>query len=128
MREVWWVCGVVALPCLGWSPTASAPDWRRSGPPGGDVESLAAEPGGTQTLFLGTSDSHIFDSTDSAAHWTVHGRIGASHDDVIMSIVVDPGGEDCQSLAASATEGLFSFGMGAAGQSSSARAVSQQKQ
>jgi len=69
--------------------SAAAQTWRQVGPPGGDVESLAAVPGSTRTLFLGTSDGHVFGSQDGGEHWGVLGRIGANHDDVIMSIVVD---------------------------------------
>src|SRR3981081_3988416 len=68
---------------------AAAQTWRQVGPPGGDVQSLAAVPGSTRTLFLGTSDGHIFGSRDAGEHWELLGRIGANHDDVIMSIVVD---------------------------------------
>jgi len=32
--------------------SAAAQTWRQVGPPGGDVQSLAAVPGGTRTLFL----------------------------------------------------------------------------
>ena len=69
--------------------SAAAQTWRQVGPPGGDVESLAEVPGSTRTLFLGTSDGHVFGSQDGGEHWGVLGRIGANHDDVIMSIVVD---------------------------------------
>ncbi|MCU1341264.1 MAG: BNR/Asp-box repeat domain/two component regulator propeller, partial [Candidatus Acidoferrum typicum] len=69
--------------------STSAQTWRQVGPPGGDVQSLAAVPGSTRTLFLGTSDGHIFGSKDSGEHWELLGRIGANHDDVIMAIIVD---------------------------------------
>jgi photosystem II stability/assembly factor-like uncharacterized protein len=69
---------------------AAAQTWRQVGPPGGDVQSLAAVPGSTRKLFLGTSDGHVFGSHDAGEHWELLGRIGANHDDVIMSIVVDP--------------------------------------
>ncbi len=68
---------------------ASAQNWRQVGPPGGDVQSLAAAPGSTQDLFLGTSDGHVFGSRDGGEHWELLGRIGEHHDDVIMSMVVD---------------------------------------
>ena len=69
--------------------SAAAQTWRQVGPPGGDVQSLAAVPGGTRILFLGTSDGHVFGSRDAGEHWELLGRIGANHDDVIMSILVD---------------------------------------
>src|SRR5467141_2013764 len=80
-----WIFGLVLRVTF----SAAAQTWRQVGPPGGDVQSLAAVPGGTRTLFLGTSDGHVFGSRDAGEHWELLGRIGANHDDVIMSIVVD---------------------------------------
>src|SRR6267142_4954773 len=80
-----WIFGLVLLATF----SAAAQTWRQVGPPGGDVQSLAAVPGSARTLFLGTSDGHIFGSQDGGEHWQQLGRIGANHDDVIMSIVVD---------------------------------------
>ena len=68
---------------------ANAQTWRQVGPPGGDVQSLAAAPGNARTLYLGTSDGHVFGSRDGGDHWELLGRIGEHHDDVIMSMVVD---------------------------------------
>ena len=75
---------------LGCSLSVSAQNWKQVGPPGGDVQSLAAVPGNTRTLFLGTSDGHVFGSRDGGDHWALLGRIGEHHDDVIMSMIVDP--------------------------------------
>ena len=72
---------------------AMAQTWRQIGPLGGDVQSLAAVPGSTRTLFLGTSDGHVFGSHDAGEHWELLGRIGSNHDDVIMTILVDPRSE-----------------------------------
>jgi photosystem II stability/assembly factor-like uncharacterized protein len=69
--------------------SANAQSWRQVGPPGGDVQSLAAAPGSARALFLGTSDGHVFGSRDGGEHWSLLGRIGEHHDDVIMSMVVD---------------------------------------
>ena len=80
-----WIC-VLALSS---SISTAAQTWRQVGPPGGDVQSLAAVPGSTRALFLGTSDGHIFGSQDGGEQWDLLGRIGVNHDDVIMSIVVD---------------------------------------
>jgi photosystem II stability/assembly factor-like uncharacterized protein len=67
-----------------------AQNWRHVGPPGGDVQSLAAVPGSTQVLYMGTSDGHVFGSRNGGENWLLLGRIGANHDDVIMSMAVDP--------------------------------------
>src|SRR6202051_1695776 len=69
--------------------SASAQTWKQVGPPGGDVQSLTAVPGNAQTLYLGTSDGHVFGSHDAGEHWNLLGRIGEHHDDVIMSMAVD---------------------------------------
>ena len=69
--------------------SANAQNWKQVGPPGGDVQSLAAVPGNPRALFLGTSDGHVFGSKDAGEHWELLGRIGEHHDDVIMSMLVD---------------------------------------
>jgi photosystem II stability/assembly factor-like uncharacterized protein len=81
------VLAIASLLLTSFSCTAQS--WRQVGPPGGDVQSLAAIPGSTQSLFLGTSDGHVFGSHDGGEHWSLLGRIGEHHDDVIMSMVVD---------------------------------------
>jgi len=84
-HKSWIVLGFAVLMSL----PVSAQTWRQVGPPGGDVQSLAAVPGSTRTLFLGTADGHIFGSRDGGENWDLLGRIGEHHDDVIMSMVVD---------------------------------------
>lgn len=84
-RRTVFLLGLVAL----FSFSAKAQTWRQVGPPGGDVQSLAAVSGNARTLFLGTSDGHVFGSRDEGEHWELLGRIGEHHDDVIMSMVVD---------------------------------------
>jgi photosystem II stability/assembly factor-like uncharacterized protein len=64
--------------------------WRQSGPPGGTVISLTADPNNTSRLFLGTSDGHVFASTDEGGQWQLISRIGTGQDDVITHIIVDP--------------------------------------
>jgi photosystem II stability/assembly factor-like uncharacterized protein len=68
---------------------ARAQTWRALGPPGGDVRVLAADPLRPGRIFLGTADGHIFGSEDSAAHWTLLGRVSTRLDAVITAIVVD---------------------------------------
>ncbi|MBZ5661819.1 MAG: hypothetical protein LAO08_15560 [Acidobacteriia bacterium] len=85
VRNLWTLAALLLV-----AGSASAQGWRQVGPPGGDVQSLAAVPGSTRALFLGTSDGHVFGSNDSGEHWDLLGRIGEHHDDVIMSMAVDP--------------------------------------
>ncbi|HLZ91370.1 MAG TPA: YCF48-related protein [Candidatus Acidoferrum sp.] len=66
-----------------------AQTWRQVGPPGGTVISLGADPHDTNRLYLGTSDGHVFTTSDEGAHWHLLSRIGVGQDDVITHIVVD---------------------------------------
>jgi len=87
-------CGALLALVLAVAISAKAQDWRPVGPQGGDVESLAAVPGGTQVLFIGTSDGHVFRSDDGGEHWLMAGRVGPGHDHVVTAIVVDPRAHD----------------------------------
>ncbi len=68
---------------------ASAQNWRPTGPSGGDVRSLVADPNEPRNLYLGTSDGHIFGSCDGGEHWQLLGRVGDRQDSVVMAILVD---------------------------------------
>lgn len=69
------------------------------GPPGGDVRMLAADPSKPNVLYMGTTDGHIFGSTDGGEHWRILGRAGVRLDGVITSILVDS--RDSRTLFAS---------------------------
>lgn len=94
MRVAKYRTGIAVTCLLFMTFSANAQNWRQVGPPGGDVQSLAAVPGSTRNLFLGTSDGHVFGSHDGGEHWGLLGRIGEHHDDVIMSMLVDPRSPD----------------------------------
>ncbi|HJZ63678.1 MAG TPA: YCF48-related protein [Candidatus Acidoferrum sp.] len=68
---------------------APAQTWRQVGPPGGTVISLEADPKDSKKLYLGTSDGHVFSSTDEGQHWQLLSRIGTGQDDVVTHIIVD---------------------------------------
>ncbi len=70
--------------------TARAQVWRSMGPPGGNVQSLVADPHNPGVLYLGTTDGHVFTSRDDGAHWMLDGRVGHRLDSVVDSIIVDP--------------------------------------
>jgi photosystem II stability/assembly factor-like uncharacterized protein len=96
--------------CLAASASSiSAQVWHQAGPPGGTVISLAADPNDTNKLFLGSSDGHVFTSSDEGGHWQMISRIGSGQDDVITHIIVDP--RDSNRLYASSWT-LYSGGGG----------------
>src|SRR5262249_61836395 len=81
--------GIGAL-ALAAATVAPAQTWRQVGPAGGTVISLEADPRDTSKLYLGTSDGHVFTSSDEGGHWQLLSRIGTGQDDVITHILVDP--------------------------------------
>jgi photosystem II stability/assembly factor-like uncharacterized protein len=84
----WW--GAVLALALATAGTAAAEGWQPVGPSGGDVESLASVPGGTQIMFIGTADGDVFRSDNGGEQWLMVGRIAPEHDHVVTAIVVDP--------------------------------------
>ena len=62
--------------------------WIRLGPEGGMVLSLGLD--ATGTVYLGTSDGHIFASEDRGGRWELRGRVGMRTDAVIAGLAADP--------------------------------------
>lgn len=88
MNAKWF--GVLAA-ALAASVATPAQSWHQAGPPGGTVISLGADPHNSAHLFLGTSDGHVFTSSDEGGHWQLLSRIGTGQDDVVTHILVDSG-------------------------------------
>jgi photosystem II stability/assembly factor-like uncharacterized protein len=74
--------GLVSAAQIAWTPV---------GPDGGDARALAAVPGQPNHLYLGTTTSLIYESTDEGANWRRLARLDSASDLVIDHIVVDPG-------------------------------------
>lgn len=74
--------------------------WNPVGPDGGDARALTAVPGQPAHLYLGTTNSLIYESTDEGASWHPLAKLDSSNDLVIDHIVVDAG--DPQVLYAAA--------------------------
>jgi photosystem II stability/assembly factor-like uncharacterized protein len=106
MNSKWF--GAVAL-ALAAAVASPAQQWRQVGPPGGTVISLQADPKDPNKIYLGTSDGHVFFSSDEGEHWGLLSRIGSGQDDVVTHILVDP--RDSKRLYAS-TWTLYSGGGG----------------
>ncbi len=83
-------------------PTALLPQesaWKRIGPSGGKVMTLESSSSG-QTVYLGTTDGHVFASNDGARHWDLRGRVGFRTDAVITRLLANPSKPDVVYAAA----------------------------
>ena len=78
---------LAGLTCRGLQ--AQAP-WTPVGPDGGDARALTAVPGQPRHLYLGTTNSWVYESTDEGATWHRLSKLDSSDDLVIDHIVVDP--------------------------------------
>lgn len=65
--------------------------WQPLGPYGGDVRSLAAQPDNPSRLFLGTSNSQVYSSSDGGRSWAWWSQISERSDYVVNHLLVDPG-------------------------------------
>src|SRR5262249_12181475 len=87
MNLKWLGIGALALAAATATP---AQTWKQVGPAGGTVISLEADPRDANKLYLGTSDGHVFTSSDEGGHWQLLSRIGTGQDDVITHLLVAP--------------------------------------
>ena len=72
------------------SANAAASDWSLIGPDGGNVRSLAYDPGDPNHILLGTSAAQLFESRDGGHTWAPFAHLGDSDDLVIDHVVFDP--------------------------------------
>ena len=64
--------------------------WSALGPAGGDARAFAAEPGQTNHIYLGTTNSWIYESRDRGSSWHRLSKIDPLDDLVLDHIIVDP--------------------------------------
>ncbi|MGB8261207.1 MAG: transcriptional regulator [Terracidiphilus sp.] len=64
--------------------------WSAVGPAGGDARAFAAVPGNPSHLYLGTTDSWLYESIDAGVSWRRLAKLDPSDDLVLDHIVVDP--------------------------------------
>ncbi|HEX2919417.1 MAG TPA: transcriptional regulator [Edaphobacter sp.] len=60
------------------------------GPDGGDARAFAAAPGDPKHLYLGTTNSLIYESNDEGAHWHRLAKLDGVDDLVVDHILIDP--------------------------------------
>ncbi len=89
MRRIAALTLVWAIVFAMFARTVRAQEWKSLGPEGGDVRLLVADPRNAQTIYLGTSDGHLFRSTNGGARWSLLSRVGDRPDTVVMSLLVD---------------------------------------
>ncbi len=78
------LAGLCSSPALG----AHAP-WVATGPDGGDARRFAFSPLDPSRIYLGTTDSWIYVSSDGGSSWSRLAKLGTQDDLVVDSLVVD---------------------------------------
>jgi photosystem II stability/assembly factor-like uncharacterized protein len=64
--------------------------WGVLGPSGGDARAFAAVPGQPHHLYLGSTDSWLYESKDGGGSWLRLAKLDAADDLILDHIVVDP--------------------------------------
>ncbi len=88
-------CGSLAqailflLIVIGTQELSAQPFWRPVGPAGGDARAFAAIPAEAGHLYLGTTDSWIYESLDEGSTWRRLAKLGSTDDLVVDNLVVD---------------------------------------
>ena len=77
---------------LAWSAARlfAQASWSTVGPDGGDARAFAAVPGDPSHLYLGTTDSWLYESNDSGASWHRLAKMPGSSAYVLDHIAIDP--------------------------------------
>lgn len=76
------------LALLGHSLAAQSP-WSTVGPAGGDARTIAAVPGHPNHLYLGTTNSWLYESLDEGGSWHRLSKLGSSGGLILDHILVD---------------------------------------
>lgn len=69
--------------------SAATPQWVSVGPEGGDARSFASDPADPSHIYMGTTMSWIYQSTDGGASWKRLARLGKVDDLVVDNMVID---------------------------------------
>jgi len=64
--------------------------WSAVGPAGGDARAFASVPGQPRHLYLGATNSWLYESLDGGGSWHRLSKLDASDDLILDHIVVDP--------------------------------------
>jgi photosystem II stability/assembly factor-like uncharacterized protein len=83
---------ILLLPLFMFFAIAGVPaqaSWSPMGPAGGDARAITAEPGQSSHLYLGTTNSWIYESLDGGASWHRLTKLDSTDDLILDHIVVD---------------------------------------
>jgi photosystem II stability/assembly factor-like uncharacterized protein len=70
-------------------PGEAATSWVPVGPDGGDARSFAADPRNPQHLFLGTTDSWLYQTRDGGSSWQRLAKLSKEENLILDNIIVD---------------------------------------
>ncbi len=84
------------------SPLFGAPAWRRGGPEGGDIKTIAVDPTNSDTVYAGTTGG-VWRSTDAGGHWSLVNKNLTTHG--VRCLAVDP--VEPSTLYAATDDGFF---------------------
>src|ERR1700727_3815753 len=79
--------GLPAQVATNANPAASA--WGPVGPAGGDARSFAADPTDSRHIYLGTTNSWVYQTEDAGASWHRLAKLAKSDDLILDNVVVD---------------------------------------
>jgi photosystem II stability/assembly factor-like uncharacterized protein len=68
---------------------AQQPSWTPVGPDGGDARSFAADPSNDRHIYLGTTNSWVYQSEDGGASWQRLAKLAKTDDLTLDNVVVD---------------------------------------
>ncbi len=93
MKQLNWnmrfLAGALSLTLMASLPALASGPWPAVGPYGGDARSLAAEPGNPRHLYLGTTSSWIYESTNGGSSWQRLAKLGSGDDLIVDNVFVD---------------------------------------
>ena len=89
-RGSWTLAALFLLMALAGENLPAQPAWSAVGPAGGDARSFAAVPGQPSHLYLGTTNSWVYESVDQGASWHRLSKLDAADGLIVDNIVVDP--------------------------------------
>jgi photosystem II stability/assembly factor-like uncharacterized protein len=80
---------LLSLSLVAQAAHAQVVPWTPVGPDGGDARSLAADPSNPQHLYLGTTNSWLYQSNDGGTSWTTLARLSKTDELILDNVVVD---------------------------------------